>query len=169
MTHQQLVDDTMLQGTPTVKEVKAFKKSLSEFSTVAGTEYLGVPLIDKLLHKDIWEPVLDKLKDETRKWKNIALNIVGGLILTKAILLSIPIYMLSAISAPTSVITNIRNIQRDFLWGKGEEKKKLALVAWDRVCKLKSHGCLGLHDPGTLNRFLGSKIWWRWLNEIQAP
>eukprot|EP00253_Pinus_taeda_P004124 PITA_04124 len=67
--------------------------------------------------------------------------------------------MLSTIPTPTGVITDIRNIQRDFLWGKGEEKKKWALVAWDRVCKPKSHGGLGLHDPGILNRVLGAKIW----------
>eukprot|EP00253_Pinus_taeda_P024479 PITA_24479 len=169
VTHQQFVDDTMLQGTPTVKEAKAFKQIVSEFSRVVGIEYLGVPLTDKPLHKDIWEPVLNKLKDKTRKWTNRALNLVGRLILTKAILQSIPIYMLSAIPAPTCVVTNIRNIQRDFLWGKGEEKKKWALVAWDRVCKPKSHGGLGLHDPRILSRVLGAKIWWRWLKEIQAP
>jgi len=77
--------------------------------------------------------------------------------------------MLYAILAPTSVLTHIRNIQRDFLWGKGKEKKKWALVALDRVCKPKSHGGLGLHDPGILNRVIGTKIWWRWLKEIQAP
>jgi len=42
-------------------------------------------------------------------------------------------------------------------------------VPWDRVCKPTSHGGLGLHDPGTLNKVLGAKIWWRWLKEIQAP
>eukprot|EP00253_Pinus_taeda_P017267 PITA_17267 len=91
VTHQQFVDDTMLQGTPTVKEAKAFKQILSEFARAAGTE------------------------------------------------------------------------------GKGEEKKKWALVAWDMVCKPKSHGGLGLHDLGIINRVLGAKIWWRWLKEIQAP
>ena len=77
--------------------------------------------------------------------------------------------MLSTIPAPASVMTNIRNIQRDFLWGKGEEKKKWAILAWDKVCKPKSHGGLGLHDPRILNRVLSAKIWWRWLKEIQAP
>lgn len=145
VTHQQFVDDTMLQGTPTVKEAKAFKQILSEFSRAASTEvsltkskifffnidisiqrnlskilgfqresllakYLGVPLTDKPLHKDIWEPVLNKLKDKISKWTNRALNLAGRLILTKAILQSLPIYMLSAIPAPTGVITNIRNI-----------------------------------------------------------
>ena len=168
VTHQQFVDDTMFQGTPIVKEAKAFKQILSEFSRVAGTKvsltksnifvfntdisiqinlsrilgfqreslpvkYLGVPLTDKPLHKDIWEPVLNKLKDKINKWTNIALNLAGRLVLTVAILQSIPIYMLYPIPAPASAMTNIRNIQRDFLWGKSEEKKKWALVAWDRV------------------------------------
>ena len=132
-------------------------------------KYLGIPLTRKPLHKDIWEPVLNKLKDNINKWKNRALSLAGRLILTKVVLQSIPIYMISAIPAPTNIVTNIKNIQRDFLWGKGEEKKKWILVAWDRVCKPKSHGGLGLHDPGIINRVLGAKIWWRWLNEIQAP
>ena len=88
VTHQQFVDDTIVQGTPTVKEAKAFKQILSEFARAAGSEvsltkskifffntdisiqrnisrilgfqrkslptkYLGVPLTDKPLHKDI--------------------------------------------------------------------------------------------------------------------
>lgn len=42
-------------------------------------------------------------------------------------------------------------------------------MAWDRVCKPKSHGGLGLRDPRIINRVIGTKIWWRWLKEIQAP
>lgn len=112
----------------------------SNLSTILGfqsetlhVKYLGVPLTTKPLHQDIWDPILNILRDKISKWKNRALNLVERLVLTKAILQSIPIYMLSAIPAPASVLTNIRNIQRDFLWGKCEEKKKWALVAWDRV------------------------------------
>eukprot|EP00253_Pinus_taeda_P020692 PITA_20692 len=167
VTHHQFVDDTMIQGTPSVKEAKAFKWILSEFAREAGIEvsltkskifffnidiliqrnisrilgiqreslpaqYLGVPLINKLLHKDICEPILNKLEDKISKWTNRALNLVGRPILNKAILQSIPIYILSAILAPTCVITNIKNIHRYFLCGNGEEKKKWALVAWDK-------------------------------------
>jgi len=49
-------------------------------------------------------------------------------------------------------------MQRYFLWGKGEEKKKWALAAWDKICKPKSHGGLGLHDPVILNRFFRVKL-----------
>jgi hypothetical protein len=37
-THQQFVDDTLLHGTPTVKEVKAYKIILEEFGEASGAE-----------------------------------------------------------------------------------------------------------------------------------
>eukprot|EP00253_Pinus_taeda_P013187 PITA_13187 len=162
----------MLQGTPTVKEAKAFKQILRDFSMAASIEvsltkskifffnmdiliqrnlsrilgfqreylpakYPGVPLTDKPLHKEIWEPVINKLKDKISNWTNRALNLAGRLILTKAILQSIPIYMLSSIPAPNGVITNKRNIQRDFLWGKEDNlhSEELADIHTDTINK----------------------------------
>lgn len=121
LTHQQFVDDTMLQGTPTVKEAKAFKQIMHDFAMAAGTEvsltkskvfffntniaiqrnlsrilsfqrdylpskYLGIPLTDKPLSKEVWEPVTNKLKDKVSKWTSRSLNLESRLVLTKAIL-----------------------------------------------------------------------------------
>eukprot|EP00253_Pinus_taeda_P035979 PITA_35979 len=109
LTHQQFVDDTMLQGTPTVNEAKSFKQILNEFSMAAGIEvsltkskifffktdiaiyrnltrilgfqreqlpskYLGIPLTDKPLSKEVWE---NKLHDKVRKWTSRYLNLAG--------------------------------------------------------------------------------------------
>lgn len=152
LTHQQFVDDTMLQGTPTVKEAKSFKQILFDLTMAAGTEviltkskvfvfntdisiqrnlsrilgfqrdnlpskYLGIPLTDKPLRKDVWECIINKLKDKFIKWTIRSQNLVGRLVLTKVVLQTIPIYMLTALLAPTRVLQQIRNIQRDFLWG----------------------------------------------------
>eukprot|EP00253_Pinus_taeda_P028078 PITA_28078 len=38
LTHQQFVDDTMLQGTPTVREALAYKQILKDFAMVVGTK-----------------------------------------------------------------------------------------------------------------------------------
>lgn len=38
LTHQQFLDDTMLQGIPTFMKAKAFKQILNEFAIVASTE-----------------------------------------------------------------------------------------------------------------------------------
>eukprot|EP00253_Pinus_taeda_P024695 PITA_24695 len=203
LTHQQFVDDTMLQGTPTVKEALGFKKILKDFTMATGTEvnltkskifffntniaiqrnltrilgfqreilpskYLGVPLTDKPLRKIVWEPIINRLQDRIRKWTNISLNLAGRLVLTKAILQVIPIFILSTLPAPKEAMLRSRNIQRDFLWGKGEEKKKWALAAWEKICKPKAHGGLELADPEILNKVLGAKLWWRWLKESNS-
>eukprot|EP00253_Pinus_taeda_P004434 PITA_04434 len=93
----------------------------------------------------------------------------GKLVLTKAVPETIPLFMFSALPIPIGVLQQIKNIQRDFLWGKGEEKNKWALVAWGKICKPKTHGGLGLHDPDTLIKVLGAKFWWRWLKEMRNP
>jgi len=38
LTHQRFVDDTMLQGIPTVKEATTYKKILNDFASASGME-----------------------------------------------------------------------------------------------------------------------------------
>eukprot|EP00253_Pinus_taeda_P015632 PITA_15632 len=149
-THQQFVDDTMLQGIPTVKEAHAFKQILNEFAKASGMEvnltkskifffntniaiqnniakilsfqrdslpskYFGIPLTNKPLPKSIWEPIINKLQDKIRKWTVRSLNLADKLVLTKVVLQSIPVFMLSVLPAPKGVLQLIRNIQRNFL------------------------------------------------------
>eukprot|EP00253_Pinus_taeda_P032967 PITA_32967 len=113
LTHQKFVDDTMLQGIPTVKEALAYKQILSNFAMAS-------------------------------------------------------VIMLSALPTSKGVLHQFRNIQRDFLWGKGEERKKWALVACEKICKAKNHGGLGLDDLEILSKVLGTKLWWRWIKEPKA-
>jgi hypothetical protein len=42
-------------------------------------------------------------------------------------------------------------------------ERKIALISWEKICKPKLQGGLGLRDPATLNKVLSAKIWWRWL------
>eukprot|EP00253_Pinus_taeda_P020633 PITA_20633 len=62
----------------------------------------------------------------------------------------------------------IRNIPRNFIWGRGEKKNKWSLVAWDKLCTPKSHGGLGMEDLETLNQASGAKLWWRWIKDSRA-
>jgi len=123
-----------------------FRGISPEFWNSLPSKYLGIPLIAKPLHKSIWEPVLNKMQDKVKKWTFKSLNLAGRLILTKAVLISIPVFFLFALPAPKGVLQQFRNIQRDFLWGKEETRKKWALISWDKICKPKSHKGLGLDD-----------------------
>lgn len=88
------------------------------------------------------------------------MNLANRLVLTKAVLQSIPIFMLSSLPTLKGVLQQFRNIQRDFLWGKEETRKKWVLISWDKICKPMSHGSLGLDDQEILSKVLGAKLWW---------
>eukprot|EP00253_Pinus_taeda_P016686 PITA_16686 len=171
-THQQFVNDTMLQGIPKVREARAIKSILNEFAMVASidraqlsSKYLGIPLTHKQLSKKVWEPILNKLYDKIRKWTCRSLNLAWNLVLTHEVFQVIPIFKFSALLAPQGIKKQIRSIQMDFMWGRGEEKNQWAFVAWEKICKCKLHGGLRLHDHETLSRVLEAMLWWRWTNE----
>eukprot|EP00253_Pinus_taeda_P019743 PITA_19743 len=153
LTYEQFVDDTMLQGIPTVKEATTYKQILNDFARAIGfqrdslpSKYLGVPLTAKPMQKSIWEPLINRMQDKVRKWTIRALNLTDRLVLAKAVLQSIPVFMLSTLPAPKGVLQRFRNIQRDFLWGKEETRKKWALVSWEKIYRPKHYGGLGLDD-----------------------
>ena len=50
-----------------------------------------------------------------------------------------------------------------------ETKKKWALVAWEKVCRPKRKGGLGLHDPQVTNNAYGVKLWGCWVKETTTP
>ena len=132
------------------------------------SKYLGVTFTANPLHKSIWDSVINKLQDKVKKWTFRSLNLASRLVLTKAILQSIHVFMLSVLPAPQSVLHHLRSIQRDFLWGKGDDRKKWVLVAWDKISKPKSFGGVGLDDPDLLNKVLGAKLWWQWVKEPET-
>lgn len=203
-THQQFVDDTMLHGSPTVKEALGYKRILNLFSEASGMEinlskstifffnthlavqknlssilgfrrgslpmrYLAAPLTDKPWQKVHWEKILANLEKRCHHWTHRALNFAGRLVLTKAVLQAIPQYLLSIIPAPKGVLQQMRVIQRSFLWTGNVEKKKWALVAWNKLCRPKKLGGLNLLDPFTINRARGAKLWWKLLKEPNLP
>jgi hypothetical protein len=61
---------------------------------------------------------------------------------------------------PILVWKKVRQIQRDFLWGAKNGRKKVCWVRWEDVCKPKSLGGLGVRDVRTVNISLLAK--WRW-------
>jgi len=89
----------------------------------------------------------------------------GENILTKSFLQAISTYMMSVFPTPKGILQKIRAIQRDFLWRGAKNKKKWALVAWEKVCKPKCKGGLGLQDPQVTNEAYEAKLWWRWVKE----
>jgi hypothetical protein len=70
---------------------------------------------------------------------------------------------------PVQVRKKVVGIQRDFLWGGVNGRKKLSWVKWKVVCKDKKKGGLGVRDLDLMNVSLLSKWRWRLLNRNEVP
>eukprot|EP00253_Pinus_taeda_P002612 PITA_02612 len=198
ITHQQFVDDIMLFGEVSIKEVRNIKRVLEIFMEASGmevnkeksytfifntpgsikahltrtlgfrqgdlpTKYLGNQLDIHPTRMKNWQDVIDKIKKRLASWSFRSLNIPNRIVLLKSILQSIPIYPLSIRETSKGVCTKLKEIFGKFVWGGPKQQRKWALVSWKNLVKRKEEGGLGIRDPEMLNKILGAKLWWRWV------
>lgn len=104
-----------------------------------------------------WVQVVENLKKRLASWKGKQLSIGGRVTLINAVLNSIPLYFLSFFKAPKKVIQYITSIQRNFLWSGCSEDKKICWVSWDKICKRKEEGGLGIKEVEAFNLALLNK------------
>jgi len=68
----------------------------------------------------------------------------------------------------TTVVKEEKMIQKRFLWGWGSENRKIAWVAWHKVCESKDKGGLGVIDIRKFNLALLGKWIWRLKSEKKS-
>jgi len=67
---------------------------------------------------------------------------------------------------PKTICDEIEKIQRGFVWGDSDQRRKAHLVSWDVCCLPKMQGGLGFKRPHHMNEaFLMKMIW----NLIKQP
>ena len=76
--------------------------------------YLGVPLVDRRLRIQNWQPVLEKVKTRLGGWWAHPLSRGGRLVLLNAVLAAIPIYYMSIFRMPASVRRRLKKTMRNF-------------------------------------------------------
>ncbi|KAK2662605.1 hypothetical protein Ddye_001179 [Dipteronia dyeriana] len=123
--------------------------------------FLGFPLGGRPGSKAFWDPLVDKIEKRLAPWKRKFLYKGGRLVLIKAVISSIPIYFLLVFKIPVSVANRIEMIQRSFLWGDNDAKRKFHAVRWVDVCKRKGNSGLGIERILDKNKALLAKWMWR--------
>lgn len=66
---------------------------------------------------------------------------------------------------PVSTCESLDKLNRDFLWGDCDEKRKVHLVNWDVVCQPKTSGGLGNKKIVAMNKAMPAKTGWRILQQ----
>lgn len=123
-------------------------------------KYLGVPLHHHRVNRRSYKFLEEKLCNCLSKWKVDFLSLAGKITLTKSALNTILIYYMQTNLLPNSTCERIDKISRDFLWGNTEAKKGTHLIAWDKLCRPKNEGGIGLRKASLMNQALFMKVGW---------
>lgn len=94
--------------------------------------YLRLPLGLKPLELFL-NSLVDRLSKKLARWKGTLLSQAGKIQLLKSSIQSLPFCALSLFKIPGKFVDAIEKIQKTFMWSGMEEKKKMALIAWENV------------------------------------
>ncbi|KAH9291381.1 hypothetical protein KI387_043430, partial [Taxus chinensis] len=127
--------------------------------------YLGIPLFHGKGKALLWNGLLNSISAKLLSWKGKWLSLAGRALLINSVLLSIPIYMLSILQIPNSVLLKIEKVARTFLWQGLSTERKFHLANWDLVKLPKKLGGLGILDMAIQNMALGAKLVWNFISD----
>jgi hypothetical protein len=109
--------------------------------------YLGLPLSTNKLSVTDCLPLISSVNKHLSGLSASLLNRSGRLVLSTAILSSIPLHAMSAMSIPKMVVNAIDRRRHAFFWtGEDSCHGSKCLVAWDNVRARKAQGGLGVKD-----------------------
>ncbi|GKV24665.1 hypothetical protein SLEP1_g34249 [Rubroshorea leprosula] len=122
-------------------------------------KYLGIPIGEKHKRLVVWQPLLDSVKKKLTSGKGRYLSLRGRITLINSVLSSLPMFVMYVFLIPKGTLISIDKMCICFLWGGEEEGKKINWVKWEKVCKNKEYGGLGVRDLRKFNLALMGK-WW---------
>lgn len=141
-------------------------------------KYLGVPLITKRLSLIDCKQLVDKVKAKVGDWKNKFLSYAGRAQLIASVLSFMQLFWASVFLIPKSTVNDIEKVFKGFLWCQGELTRGKAKIEWNKVCKPKNQGGLGLKSLENWNETLLIKhiwnlatkkdsLWVKWINIVK--
>ena len=90
------------------------------------------------------------IKDQVGKkivgWKRKLLSSIGREILIKVVAQATPTYTMSCFKLPDSLCKESNAMMSSFWWGQRDKERKMAWIAWGKLCIPKEEGGIGFRD-----------------------
>lgn len=120
---------------------------------------LGCPIYYCRKKKKHFEGLMKKTSGRILSWKSKLLTAGERYILIKHVLQSIPIYQLSVMNPPKSIVNHLHKMIANFFWGECVETSGKHWVAWDRLCCPPLKGGIGYGSLQYMVDVLFAKLW----------
>lgn len=132
--------------------------------------YLGLLLGTTKPRVIDFSPLVDRVE---RRLSSITsyLSYGGRLTMINSVLSSLPTYFMCTLKLPKKVIEHIDHARRHCLWRKSRENQGrcVSLASWEKVCKPKKKGGLGVIDLKLQNEALLMKHLHKFYNQHDLP
>ncbi|KAL0904023.1 hypothetical protein M5K25_026093 [Dendrobium thyrsiflorum] len=110
-------------------------------------------------------PLMDAIRKKMSGWKASLLSLAGRLQFLKFTILNSIAYWIRGSILPKTVYKFIKKCSSAFLFfGDTEANRKLRMVSWDKVCKPKNLGGLGIHSISAIQFAYNCSVIFRMYN-----
>ncbi|KAK9275240.1 hypothetical protein L1049_022502 [Liquidambar formosana] len=92
----------------------------------------------------------------------------GRALLVQFVTSAIPAYTMQTCKIPMSICDKVDRTNRKFIWGNSDNRSRVHLVVWDKVCRPKSLGGLGIQSMGAVNISYMARMGWKLITEPNA-
>jgi len=128
-------------------------------------QYLGCALFQGRPPPEVFHTLTTKAGAKLDNWRAKCFSKAGRIVLIQSNLESLPTHTMQCYRLPRKITDQLDSINRGFFWKTSQSEKGLPLVAWDKICRPKLLGGLGLRKSAAVNTAFLAKLVWKILTQ----